>query len=199
MLGDQHLANLIPKFLRNCHHYPELSVFNQFKYHFDNDLKLKDIQGHLLKMFKIYDHVPQVIVTVAGGNNIAKCSKAQARARSEDMITDCVGLWTKAIPEPKMKLGLFVSLVPSCLWYQGFLDQKVAREARRSLNSHIGKVAKLLQATVITHPYLETQEKWFHQLREDPIILSEPGYDLILQDLCLTVVNYSLSPLKSSA
>ena len=104
------------------------------------------------------------------------------------MITDCVGLWTKAIPEPKMKLGLFVSLVPLCLWYQGFLDQKVAREARRSLNSHIGKVAKLLQVTVILHPHLETHEKWFHQLREDPIMLSELGYNLFLQDMCLTVV-----------
>ena len=75
MLGD--LANLIPKFLSNHHYYPELSVFNQFKYHFDNDLKLKDIQGHLLKIFNIYDHVPQVIVIVAGVNNIGKCSKSQ--------------------------------------------------------------------------------------------------------------------------
>ena len=44
------------------------------------------------RCYNIYDHVPQVIIIVAGVNNIDKCSKAQARARSEDMITNYVGL-----------------------------------------------------------------------------------------------------------
>ena len=86
-----------------------------------------------------------------------------------------------------MKLGLFVSLVPPCLWYQGFLQQKAGREARHSLNSHIGKICKLLQATVVPHPHLQAEEKWFHDPQADAITLSEPGYDLMLQDICLAI------------
>ena len=138
-------------------------------------------------MFQIHDHIPQAIIIIAGTNNIGNCSKAQMRARSEDMVTDAVALWTKALPEPTMKLGLFISLVPPCLWYQGFLQQKAGREVRRSLNSHIGKVCKLLQATVVPHPHLQVEEKWFHNPQADAITLSEPGYDLMLQDICLAI------------
>ena len=187
LLGDQHLQQLIPKFLRNHHRYPELSIFEQFEYHFQADLKIEDVQNQLLEMFQIYDHIPQAIVIIAGTNNIGNSSKAQMRARSEDMVTDVVALWTKALPELAMKLGLFVSLVPPCLWYQGFLHQKAGREARRSLNSHIGKICKLLQATIIPHPHLLAEEKWFHNSQVDAITLSEPGYDLMLQDICLAI------------
>ena len=100
---------------------------------------------------------------------------------------DAVALWTKALPDPIIKLGLFVSLIPPCLWYQGFLQQKAGREARRSLNSHLGKISKLLQATVIPHPHLQAEKKWFYDPQSDAITLSEPGYDLMLQDVCLAI------------
>ena len=148
---------------------------------------MEDIQNKLLEMFQIHDHIPQAIVIIAGTNNIGNSSKAQMRARSEDMVTDAVALWTKALPEPAMRLGLFVSLVPLCLWYKGFLHQKAGREARRSLNSHIGKICKLLQATVIPHPHLVAEEKWFHNPQVDAITLSEPGYNLMLQGICLAI------------
>ena len=98
------------------------------------------------------------------------------------MVTDAVALWTKALPELTMKLGLFVSLVPPCLWYQGFLQQKAGREVRRSLNSHIGKICKLLQATVIPHPCLQ-----FHHPQAEAVTLFEPSYDPKLQDICLAI------------
>ena len=148
---------------------------------------MEDVQNQLLEMFQIHDHIPQAIIIIAGTNNIGSCSKAQMWARSEDMVTDAVALWMKALPEPAMKLGLFVSLVPPCLWYQGFLQQKAGREARCSLNSHIGKICKLLQATVVPHPHLQAEEKWFHDPQADTITLSEPGYDLMLQDICLAI------------
>ena len=100
---------------------------------------------------------------------------------------DAVALWTKALPESTMKLGLFVSLVPPCLCYQGFLQQKAGREVRRSLNLHIGKICMLLQAMVIPHPHLQAEEKWFHDPQADAITLSEPSYDLMLQDICLAI------------
>ena len=187
LLGDQHLQYLIPKFLRNRHRYPELSIFEQFEYHFEADLKMEDVQNQLLEMFQIHDHIPQAIIIIVGTNNIGNCSKAQMWARSEDMVTDAVALWTKALPESTMKLGLFVSLVPLCLWYQGFLQQKAGREVRCFLNSFIGKICKLLQATVIPHPHLQAEEKWFHNPQADAITLSKPSYDLMLQDICLAI------------
>ena len=121
LLGDQHLQHLIPKFLRNRHRYPELSVFQQLEYHFEVDLKMEDVQNHLLEMFNIHGHIPQAIVIIARTNNIGMCSKAQMRARSEDMVMDVAALSEKALTDPKMRLGLFMSLVLPCLWYQGFL------------------------------------------------------------------------------
>ena len=155
----------------NRYRYPELSIFKQLEYHFEADLKMEDVQNYLLEMFQIYDHIPQAIIIIAGTNNIGVCSKAQMRARSEDMVTDAAALWEKVLPAPTMKLGLFMSLVPPCLWYQGSLQQKGGREARRSLNSHLGKISKLLQVVVIPYPHLQAEEKWFHDPQSDAITL----------------------------
>ena len=157
------------------------------EYSFDKVLRLEDAPPCLVELFELHDHIPQAIVIILGANSIGATSKAQMRARAEDMITDCVALWDQACPDPKMRIGLFVSLVPPCLWYSGFLDQRAAREARWSLNSHIGKICKLLKATVIPHPHLSAEERWFHDPHNDPLTLLEPGYDLFLQDVCLAV------------
>ena len=158
------------------------------EYSFDTALKLEDAPPCLVEMFETHDHIPQAIIIVLGVNSIGAISKAQMRVRAEDMITDCMALWDQACPQPQIRLGLFISLVPPCLWYSGFLDQRAGREARRSLNSHIGKICKLLKATVIPHPHLTADECWFHDPRADPITLSELGYDLFLQDICLAIM-----------
>ena len=103
----------------------------------------------------------------------------------------------------KIRLGLFVSLVPPMLWYEWFNNQKAGREACRSLNSHLGKVCKLVGATVVPHPHIKVEEKWFHDPRTDPTTLSEPAYDLFIQDLCLaitekTTIQSPQSPMSSS-
>ena len=64
---------------------------------------------------------------------------------------------------------------------------RIFRPEGWSLNSHIGKIYKMLKATVIPHPHLAAEERWFHDPRNDPLTLSEPGYDLFLQDICLAV------------
>ena len=92
MIGDQHLQQLIPKFLQNKQRYPELSVFNRMEYFFDKELTLQEVQYKLLEMFQIHDHILQVVLIVAGINNVGKSSKAQMRARCEDMVTDCTAL-----------------------------------------------------------------------------------------------------------
>ena len=157
------------------------------EYSFDKELKLEDAPPCLVEMFETHDHIPQAIIIVLGVNSIGAISKVQMRARAEDMITDCMALWDQACPQPQIRLGLFISLVPPCLWYTGFLDQRAGCEARRSLNSHFGKICKLLKVTVIPHPHLTAKERWFHDPRADPITLSEPGYDLFLQDICLAI------------
>ena len=103
------------------------------------------------------------------------------------MVTDISAIWAKISPQPKIRLGLFISLVPPMLWYEGFNDQKAGRQACRSLNSHLGKVCKIVGATVVPHPHIKAKEKWFHDPRSDPAMLSEPAYDLFIQDLCLTI------------
>ena len=106
-------------------------------------------------------------------------------------------MWAKISPQPKIRLGIFVSLVPPMLWYEGFNDQKAGREACRSLNSHLGKVCKLLGATVVPHPHIKAEEKWFHNPRADPTTLLEPAYDLFIQDLCLAITaKLQFSPLN---
>ena len=124
LLGDQHLQHLIPRFLCNRYRYRELSVFEQFEYHFEADLKMEDVQNQLLEMFQIHDHIPQAIVIIAGTNNIGICSKAQMRARSEDTVTDAVALWAKSLPDSTMKLGLFFIPSPSVFMVQGILATK---------------------------------------------------------------------------
>ena len=153
---------MIPKFLRNRHRYPELAIFPKMEYLFDNELRIQDIPKQLLEMFNIYDHLPQVLIIICGLKDIGHCSKAQLRACSEDMVTDVSGMWAKISPQPKLHLGVFVSLVPPMLWYEGFNDQKVGREARKSLNSHLGKVCKIVGVTVVPHPHIKAEEQWFH-------------------------------------
>ena len=148
-------------------------------------------------MFKIYDHLPQVIIIIFGVKDIGHCSKAQLRTHSEDMVTDISAMWAKISPQPKIRLGLFMSLVLPMLWYEGFNDQKAGREAHRSLNSHLGKLCKIVGATVVPHPHIRAQEKWFHDLPSDPAMLSEPAYGLFIQDLCLAITaKLQFSPLN---
>ena len=40
---------------------------------------------------------------------------------------------------------------------------------------------------MIPHPHLQPEEKWFHDPQSDAITLSEPGYDLMLHDMCLAI------------
>ena len=148
-------------------------------------------------MFNIYDHLPQVIIIICGIKDIGHCSKAQLRAYSEDMVTDVIAMWAKIFPQPKIRLGLFVSLVPPILWYEGFNDQKAGREACRLLNSHLGKVCKLVGMTVVPHPHIKAEESWFYDTRSDPATLLEPAYNLFIQDLCLAItVKLQFSPLN---
>ena len=93
------------------------------EYYFDKELMLQDTQHKLLEIFQIHNHIPQVTILIVGINNIGKSSKAQLRVYAEDMITDCMALWTKACPDTQIRLGLFVSLIPPCLWYPSFLGQ----------------------------------------------------------------------------
>ena len=90
------------------------------EYSFDKALRLEDAPPCLVELFELHDHIPQVIVIILGANSIGVTSKAQMRARTEDMITDCAALWDQACPDPKMRIGLFVSLVLPCLWYSSF-------------------------------------------------------------------------------
>ena len=78
-----------------------------------------------------------------------------------------------------------MTLMLSGLWYKGFNQLKAGWDAHCSLNSNLGKVAEQVGAVVIPHQILKTKEKWFHNPRENPTRLSEPGYDIIIQDTCL--------------
>ena len=128
-------------------------ISRDMEYSFDKALRLEDAPPCLVELFELHDHIPQAIVIILGANSIGATSKAQMRAACRRYDNGlCRMLWDQACPNPKMQIGLFVSLVPPCLWYSGFLDQRAAREARRSLNSHIGKICKLLKATVIPAP-----------------------------------------------
>ena len=167
------------------------------EYSFDNDLRIQEIPKQLLEMFNIYDHLPQVVIIICGIKDIGHCSKAQLRARSEDMLTDVNAMWAKISPQLKIRLGLYVFLVPPMLWYEEFNDQKAGREACRFLNSHLGKVCKLVGATVVPHPHIKAEEKWFRDPRTDPATLSEPAYDLFIQDICLAIMGkLQFSPLN---
>ena len=187
MIGDYHLRQMIPKFIRNKARYPELAVFEHFEYHFDEQMRLHQVLGHFAEILNIHTHIPQALVIMVGGNDLGVATKAQTRTRSEDMLTDLSALWEKCKPAKTNRLGLFISLVPPKLWYRGFVQQKAGTEACRSLNSHLGKVAKQLGAIVIPHLLITAKEKWFADPRHDAGRLSEPGYDILIQDMCVAL------------
>ena len=72
------------------------------EYSFDKALKLEDAPPCLVELFELHDHIPQAVVIILGANSIGATSKAQMRARAEDMITDCAALWDQACPDPKI-------------------------------------------------------------------------------------------------
>ena len=103
------------------------------------------------------------------------------------MLTDISAMWEIVKTSTPFCLGLFVLLLPPQLWYKGFHQQKAGREAHHSLNSHLGKIAKEVQAVMIPHHVITTEEKWFSDPRRNPTKLSEPGYDILIQDICLVL------------
>ena len=103
------------------------------------------------------------------------------------MLTDISAMWDKVKASTPFCLGLFVSLLPPQLWYKGFHQQKAGREACCSLNSHLGKIAKEVQAVMIPHHVITVEEKWFSDPHHNPTKLSEPGYDILIQDICLAL------------
>ena len=105
----------------------------------------------------------------------------------EDMLTDVSAMWEKVKPATSFWLGLFVSLLPPQLWYKGFHQQKVGREACCFLNLHLRKIAKQVQATVIPNHVITADKNWFFNPMRNAIRLSEPGYDILLQDICLAL------------
>ena len=151
MIGNGHLENIIPKFLHNKARYPKIAVFDILEYHFNTDLQMHQVPKSFLEMMDIQDHLPQAVVLLVGGNDIDVATKAQARARVEDMLMDIMVMWVKFKPATSFHLGLFVSILPPQLWYKGFHQQKVGWEVCCSLNLHLGKIAKEVQATVIPH------------------------------------------------
>ena len=196
-VGDKHLAKLVAKFIGNKKRYPELDIFTNFEYFFDDNLTMAQTATQVADLFNIHDHTPQAIVLVVGANDLGTISKAQLRARAEDMLTDVAAIWSKAVPTPAIKLSLFVSLLPPQLWYTGYTDQRAGRDARRSVNSHLGKITKILQGVVIPHPELTGQEQWFTDPRSNPWKLSEPAYDLFLQDICrVLAAKLQFSPIE---
>ena len=79
-------------------------------------MTLSQVPGELVEMFNIHDHTPQVIFVVAGSADLGMASKVANRASAEDMITDVNAFWSKACPNPVLKLELFISLIPPKLW-----------------------------------------------------------------------------------
>ena len=164
-----------------------MAVFEKLEYHFETDLRMHQVPNAFLEMLNIHDHLPQVVVIQVGTNDIGVATKAQAQARVEDMLTDITAMWEKVKPGSTFKLGLFVSLLPPQLWYPGFHQQKAGREARRLLNSHLGKVVKNIQVVIIPHHVITAEEKWFSDPGHNNTNLSEPGYDILIQDICLAL------------
>ena len=146
-----------------------MAVFGRMEYHFEVDFRMHQVPNAFLEMLDIHDHLPQALVLMVGTNDIGVATKAQAQARAEDMLTDITAMWEKVKPTSMFCLGLFVSLLPPQLWYKDFHQQRAEREARCSLNSHLGKIMKEVQAV---------------DLRRNPTKLSEPGYDILIQDIC---------------
>ena len=84
---------------------------------------MSEVAMELAEMFCLHDYVPQAIVVVAGSDDLGIFSKAQIRARAQDMVTDMLAVWDKVCPEPQLRLGLFISLLPPHLWYTGYHQQ----------------------------------------------------------------------------
>ena len=156
---------------------------------------MSEVTTELVEMFCLHDHVPQAIVVVAGSDDLGVFSKAQIRARAQDMVTDMLAVWDKVCPEPQLCLGLFISLLPPCLWYNGYHQQRAGREARRSLSSTLGKIAKALGAIVVPHHIITSEEQWFNDPRHNSTRLSEPDYDIMLQNIGLVLTAHlQMSP-----
>ena len=73
---------------------------------------MHQVPNAFLEMLNIHDHLPQALVLVVGANDIGVVTKAQARVRAEDMLTDVSAMWVKVKPSTTFCLGLFVSLLP---------------------------------------------------------------------------------------
>ena len=43
LIGDAHLQSIIPKFLHNKAHYPEMAVFERMEYPFEVDLRVHQV------------------------------------------------------------------------------------------------------------------------------------------------------------
>ena len=100
LLGDVHVQYLIPKFLNSRQRYLELAVFTGMEYFFKDKMYMSEVATELAEMFCLHDHVPQVILVVAGSDDLGIFSKAQIRARAQDMVTDMLAVWDKVCPEP---------------------------------------------------------------------------------------------------
>ena len=153
------MQHLIPKFIHNKQRYPELAIFDHFEYSFKDNMTLSQVPGELAEMFNIHDHAPQVIFVVVGSADLGTASKAANRASAEDMITDVNVVWCKACPNPVLKLGLFVSLIPPKFWYSGFIQQTAGRDTCSSINSHLGKIARQQNAIVVWHHPITAEER----------------------------------------
>ena len=93
-----HLQSVIPKFLHNKARYREMAVFDRMEYHFEVDLQMHQVPNAFLEMLNIHDHLPQALVLMVGTNDIGVATKAQARARVKDMLTDVMAMWEKVKP-----------------------------------------------------------------------------------------------------
>ena len=62
------------------------------EYTFEADMTMNMVPTQFVEMLNLFDYVLQVVVLVAGTNDLGHISKAQLRARVEDMITDVCGV-----------------------------------------------------------------------------------------------------------
>ena len=87
-LRDKHLVQAVSKFICNKHRYLELNIFKDMEYTFEADMTMDMVPIQFVEMLNLFDHVPQVVVIVAGTNDLGHISKVQLRVRVEDIITD---------------------------------------------------------------------------------------------------------------
>ena len=77
------------------------------------------------------------------------------------------------MPNPQIRLGLFALLVPPNLWYPGYHEQRAGWEVQYSLNSMLGKIAKMSGSHCSATPHDYKQR--------------ESGYDIMLQNFGLAL------------